>query len=766
MFYWSTSSTDDCSQPNATITSHAVLPSRSRDAQTAVDPNSSDVAGFAIVDGSTFTFPSLYLAVHGAISVADDCGVRGNTYYNPTIAIPPGDLSTLSFHGNLLGFDGYEPSTGIYDPGACHTYGLSNGTTSSYSNNFGSSSWFTTVLYTMGPPYNPILLPPNQLTALDPEWEACTAWETYGDDAYALFFGLYDPPRALTLAPALVNPTTTSPDPTTQPTLAVAQPAGQNLLTAAKITTPPVVVADPNGPSDQTPQPTVAAAQPAEASLPAAAKVTDEPPIAAGPGSSEDGSSDPVASGTGLAGLIMRPFEQDPTSGVDETENPSPTPGVRIIPSNPSGSSQPIITVDGTQYTANKASEYIIGSQTLSPGGSTIHVNKADYSLASYPIPTPNIESILAALSANNKPTLTVNGKAYTANSLSQYLIDSQTLIPGGSSIIANNVPYALPSSVTAIISAGSTILLPPNPTPDPTFLSMLSAAGISFKSTDPVLTVDGKIYTANTASQYLIGTQTLVPGGPTITVNNIPYALDLSPSLTALISAGSTIPLEPTQAPVAKLLSMLSAAGLGSGSADLILTIDGKTYTANTASQYLIGTQTLIPGGPAITINDIPYALILSPSLTALISASSTIPLASSPTQIAKEDKFLSMLSAAGFVDGALQTYTIDGITFTGDPTSLVAGSTTLMPGSPPLVALGHTFALATGGEIVVDGSTSSLTSASSGSGRVGSVTTAVSDGNASGGTVFLGGARCLKRGEMGLRMLGLGILAWAFPF
>ena len=37
------------------------------------------------------------------------------------------------------------------------------------------------------------LLPPEQSTALDPQWEACTAWDNYGDDAYDLFYGLYDP---------------------------------------------------------------------------------------------------------------------------------------------------------------------------------------------------------------------------------------------------------------------------------------------------------------------------------------------------------------------------------------------------------------------------------------------------------------------------------------------------------------------------------------------------------------------------------------------
>ena len=49
----------------------------------------------------------------------------------------------------------------------------------------------------MGPPYSPILLPPERLTALGPQWEACTAWDNYGDSGYNVFYGLDDRLRAL-----------------------------------------------------------------------------------------------------------------------------------------------------------------------------------------------------------------------------------------------------------------------------------------------------------------------------------------------------------------------------------------------------------------------------------------------------------------------------------------------------------------------------------------------------------------------------------------
>ena len=61
-----------------------------------------------------------------------------------------------------------------------------------------------------------------------------------------------------------------------------------------------------------------------------------------------------------------------------------------------------------------------------------------------------------------------------------------------------------------------------------------------------------------------------------------------------------------------------------------------------------------------------------------------------------------------------ALSTYTINGIPFTGNPTSLVAGTVTLTPGGPDLTSSGHTIAIPTsaaGGQIRVDGSTINLT-------------------------------------------------------
>ena len=68
-----------------------------------------------------------------------------------------------------------------------------------------------------------------------------------------------------------------------------------------------------------------------------------------------------------------------------------------------------------------------------------------------------------------------------------------------------------------------------------------------------------------------------------------------------------------------------------------------------------------------------------------------------------------------------APSTYTIDGVGFTGSPSSLVVGSTTLIPGGAPLIRSSHTFSIpvsATGGQIDVDGTLTTLPGPRTGSG------------------------------------------------
>jgi hypothetical protein len=90
-------------------------------------------------------------------------------------------------------------------------------------------------------------------------------------------------------------------------------------------------------------------------------------------------------------------------------------------------------------------------------------------------------------------------------------------------------------------------------------------------------------------ASAYITGTQTLLPGGPAVAISGTIYSLPSSPDY--IIIDGET--------------SIFQALDPQSSAEDPpVLTLCSDPITANSASVFVIGTQTLSPGGPAITIS------------------------------------------------------------------------------------------------------------------------------------------------------------------
>jgi hypothetical protein len=88
----------------------------------------------------------------------------------------------------------------------------------------------------------------------------------------------------------------------------------------------------------------------------------------------------------------------------------------------------------------------------------------------------------------------------------------------------------------------------------------------------------------ANPESNFVIGSQTLTPGGQIIAGSN---TVSLAQGGTAAVVNGTTQALRPTVAPIASP----------------VIAINGQTITANTAGQFAVGTNTLAIGGPAITL-------------------------------------------------------------------------------------------------------------------------------------------------------------------
>jgi len=141
-----------------------------------------------------------------------------------------------------------------------------------------------------------------------------------------------------------------------------------------------------------------------------------------------------------------------------------------------------------------------MGSQTLVPG-SVVTVSGTAYSV---PLATPG-------------PAVMTFGGTYIANSASAFILASQTLGPGGV-ITISGTPLSLPISAVYYLEGTSKIPL-------------ATAA-------PKVLTYGGQVYTANSASDFVIAGQTLVPGS-VITVSGTQISVAVTP--TDLVIGSST---------------------------------------------------------------------------------------------------------------------------------------------------------------------------------------------------------------------------------
>ena len=251
--------------------------------------------------------------------------------------------------------------------------------------------------------------------------------------------------------------------------------------------------------------------------------------------------------------------------------------------------------------TANPSSQFIVAGQTLSPG-SEIEVSGTKLSLG------PHAASIVigsSTISLNQQPVVTLapgsrsfvfSGNTFTVNPTSPLVMNGQTLSPGGAAITISGTRLSLAPSASEVVVGGATLPLKSNAGP-------ITGA--------PAVTMGGQKITPNPAGQYIVSGQTLIPGGPAITLSGT--RISLATSASQLVIGSSTVPL--------------------SGYSLRTLTIGGQTIVPNAAGQYIVGGQTLSPGGSAITVSGTRISLGVSAS--DLVVGSSTLPLSAGTGQV-----------------------------------------------------------------------------------------------------------------------------------
>ncbi|KAF2741002.1 hypothetical protein EJ04DRAFT_547978 [Polyplosphaeria fusca] len=220
------------------------------------------------------------------------------------------------------------------------------------------------------------------------------------------------------------------------------------------------------------------------------------------------------------------------------------------------GQSQLIITKEPT------GSGFVIGGSTTVKPGQTVTVDNTPIVIqtssgatevvvgGTQTIPMEPSSPESAGSQITEAPILapvTIGSETVSANANSQYVIQGQTLQPGGPAITVDGTTVSLLPSASAIVVNGQT--------------STLSHAfgAIITTTAAPLLTLNNNIYTANRAGFYVLapGT-TLVPGGPPATISGTVISID--PHGTAAIIQGTTS----FMLPMTTVVTMTRATGGG----------------------------------------------------------------------------------------------------------------------------------------------------------------------------------------------------------
>ncbi|KAH6841443.1 hypothetical protein B0T12DRAFT_398772 [Alternaria alternata] len=365
---------------------------------------------------------------------------------------------------------------------------------------------------------------------------------------------------------------------------------------------------------------------------------------------------------------------------------------------------------------------FVVSGQTLAPGAPAITVSGTTLSLAaagsvlvvngaSSTIQSPAFPNI-------TPPVLTVGNSVFSAldSPRNSFVIAGQTLVPGGSAIIASDTTLSLASSASFLVVDGVTSVIP-----DPAALTI----NVGNEVFAPI--------SAPSGPSFVVGDQSLIPGGPAITVSGT--TLSLAPFASFIIVDGTT--------------SSLVTPSLQFGNPPVI-TIGGDVISAlpePSGPVFVVDGQTLFPGGSEITVSGTTLSLAQSASLVVINGVTSVLatpaaPLITAPPLTIGHATFRPLPgTGTAYLIGSILLTAGGSIVVSGTTISLAHGATALAingktsfisPGiqpiitNPPLLTIGSqtytarsgsgtTFiigdqTLTPGGTITIDGTTISL--------------------------------------------------------
>ena len=621
------------------------------------------------------TSPSIYLEMIGTATVSDHCGTIDRVATGTIVALPADGVSTLSFNVSIgstilvMAESGYPPSLfqslksytktlNIRDL-ACPTWGFASvsytastvqmegidGKTRPYVGNLTQS--------VVGPPFNPIILPPKELLSLDPAWARCSDFE--------FVYNLFDPPRALTAVPAMSSATTSN-SPSSESSFMRTPTAKPGDTISSNL---PAITAGPD------------TAHPERSSLTSI------------PHSDQKLSAD-AANTPPLASSIQLPSLADLALGSSVIVSPQ-DPGPKYKPSIPSTSSAHLPSVSIGRAGNDPGSAEGIGTLVhsalgghISSGDPTSFIKqdtmiipiaataKWDSSVRSLAFSLdPNVLYPGSSLSTfhtislglgepgaglSGIPSFTAGGQTSTIDS-SELLVAGSTTVAGGSGAIVSGLPISLHTS--GVVMVGS---------------STVDAADVINAPATSAFTIDGATFTAD-PSGFSVDATKVVPGSSAVTVSGTPISLDPSGNL---VVDSSTMMLPSVHQPIQYSPSMIN--------------FNGATFAIGSQG-FSLDNTIITPGNPAITLSGTPIGL--DPSNKLIVGTSTTIlPSATRPLR-------------------PFSTFTVNGVTFIANPSGLAIDKTALVVSGADIIISSTSISLDSSDKLIVGSSTTVLHSA-----------------------------------------------------
>lgn len=367
-----------------------------------------------------------------------------------------------------------------------------------------------------------------------------------------------------------------------------------------------------------------------------------------------------------LSTLSATALPQDTASSKQVVSGPSvPNNGGDSFTSNArSTESVAAIVVGGSTIAPDASSQYIVSGQSLLPGSSITLVQGSSTAVIALPTDQSEVASSLVITGNTLSPTATtsavpivIGSNTITPDASSAYVISGQTLAAGSEITLVSGTS----SAVVALRTSNSQTYLVVGTS------SVLSEQTAARKSYVPIIVGTNTIQ-PDASSNYVISGQTLSLGSKITLVSGSStaiIALQISNSQTYLVIGAS--------------ISALPEQTASQGSIQIpVFTIGSSTVTPNSASEYVVASQTLHPGA----------AITVSGSVISLASHATEIVIGTS-TQTAAYQQGLGgyILSALGATSTTPKSPASDGstIAFTkssGFPSSSASGGISLASG------------------------------------------------------------------------------------